>query len=269
MRAVRANIFKLPFFANIADVLAASDDEFNMVATENGLYYVKDDGLPVSILDANNSLEVTAGGDQSANTFVAGPTSGSADTPSFRTIVIADIATALTTPGPIGGTTPGSGAFSTLSASGNFAIATNKFTVAASSGNTVIAGTLAVTLAATFTAGQQSAAVAITATTGGGTTGIIPNGTTIAIVTSSVNTKSATLPTPTPGNVLFIYCGANGYNLISNAPATVAINGGSGSGAKLAVAATDLLLAICTSATTWQVIKIGADGTPASAGAAA
>jgi hypothetical protein len=33
----------------------------------------------------------------------------------------------------------------TLTATGNFAIATNKFTVAASTGNTVVAGTLGVT----------------------------------------------------------------------------------------------------------------------------
>lgn len=40
----------------------------------------------------------------------------------------------------------------TLSSTGNFAVATNKFTVAASSGNTVVAGTLGVTGAASFTA---------------------------------------------------------------------------------------------------------------------
>lgn len=45
----------------------------------------------------------------------------------------------------IGATTASTGAFTTLSASSDFAINTNKFTVAASTGNTVIAGTLNVT----------------------------------------------------------------------------------------------------------------------------
>jgi hypothetical protein len=45
----------------------------------------------------------------------------------------------------IGGTTPAAGAFTTLDASGDFAIATNKFTVASASGNTAVAGTLTTT----------------------------------------------------------------------------------------------------------------------------
>lgn len=50
---------------------------------------------------------------QTANTILAGPTSGAAATPAFRTIVSADINTALLTPGPIG-TTPSTGQFTTL-----------------------------------------------------------------------------------------------------------------------------------------------------------
>lgn len=50
-----------------------------------------------------------------------------------------------TRPGTIGSVTPNTGAFTTLAASGNFAIATNKFTVTAASGNTLVAGTLSVT----------------------------------------------------------------------------------------------------------------------------
>lgn len=45
----------------------------------------------------------------------------------------------------IGAVTAGSGAFTTLAASGDVAIATNKFTVASASGNTLVAGTLSVT----------------------------------------------------------------------------------------------------------------------------
>lgn len=47
-------------------------------------------------------------------------------------------------PPAIGGTTPDAASFTTLSASGNFAVATNKFTIAAASGNTLVAGTLTV-----------------------------------------------------------------------------------------------------------------------------
>jgi hypothetical protein len=42
----------------------------------------------------------------------------------------------------IGGSTPAAGAFTTVDASGDVAVATNKFTVAAATGNTAVAGTL-------------------------------------------------------------------------------------------------------------------------------
>lgn len=52
----------------------------------------------------------------------------------------------------IGAGTPGSGAFTTLAASGNVDINTNKFNITAASGNTLVAGTLGVTGALTCTA---------------------------------------------------------------------------------------------------------------------
>lgn len=110
---------------------------------------------------------------------------------------------------------------------------------------------------------------AIVATVDGLTTGIIPITATRIDVTSSVNTKLVTLPAPVPGAKLTIFCAANGYNLQSTAPATVGINAGVGGAVKLAVAANDLLVAECTTATNWAIIKIGADGTVASAGPAA
>jgi hypothetical protein len=68
----------------------------------------------------------------------------------------------------IGGVTPAAGSFTTLSSSGaatlasagvtgNFAVNTNKFTVAAASGNTLVAGTLAVTGTTTSTGELTSA----------------------------------------------------------------------------------------------------------------
>jgi hypothetical protein len=56
---------------------------------------------------------------QTANTVWAGPSSGSAAAPTFRAVASADIATALTTPGPIGGTTANTGAFTVLTAATN------------------------------------------------------------------------------------------------------------------------------------------------------
>jgi hypothetical protein len=56
------------------------------------------------------------------------------------------------------------GTLATLAVSGDFAINTNKFTVTAASGNTAVAGTLAVTGAATF---SSTAAVTGNATVGG------------------------------------------------------------------------------------------------------
>jgi len=51
-------------------------------------------------------------------TFFAGPATGSPVAPVFRTIVPADLATALAIPPPIGATTPNSGTFTTLVSSG-------------------------------------------------------------------------------------------------------------------------------------------------------
>src|SRR5262249_10526395 len=66
---------------------------------------------------------------------------------------------------------------------------------------------------------------AVTATTDGTTTGTIAATTTHATVTSSASNKQVVLPTPTPGRMLVIDVGANGFDLKSSAPATVAING--------------------------------------------
>jgi predicted aconitase with swiveling domain len=56
---------------------------------------------------------------------------------------------------------------STVESTGNFSVATNKFTVAAATGNTVVAGTLGVTGAVTLTAGMD---VGTTLTVGGDVT---------------------------------------------------------------------------------------------------
>lgn len=100
--------------------------------------------------------------------------------------------------------------------------------------------------------------VARTATADGLTTGIIADAGMLQFVTvtSSDANHIVVLPTPTPGTIVILWVGANGYELRSSAPASVAINGGSGSNAESAIAANQMVLAICTSATSWHGIEI-------------
>lgn len=80
----------------------------------SGLYMMDDAGAETYLSSAGSFSA------QSANTVLAGPTTGAAAAPGFRAIVPADInsalTTALTTPPPIGATTPNTAAFSQLSA---------------------------------------------------------------------------------------------------------------------------------------------------------
>jgi len=69
--------------------------------------------------------------------------------------------------------------------------------------------------------------------------------------------------------MLVIDVGANGFKLQSTAPATIAINGGTGSGVVSAIAANSTILAICISATAWKAIFLDADSDVAKVAAAA
>lgn len=75
-------------------------------------------------------------------------------------------------------------------------------------------------------------------------------------VTSDDANKIVVLPTPTPGTIVVLRNGGTGYELRSSAPATVAINGGTGSNAESAIAANTMVIAVCTTATTWQAISL-------------
>jgi len=101
---------------------------------------------------------------------------------------------------------------------------------------------------------------AVTATDTGSGTGTIDDDTSHAIVTSAASSKIVVLPTPTPGRPpLVIDVGANGFELASSAPATVAINGGAGSSFSSAIAANSTLIMICVSATAWKGFFLDAD----------
>lgn len=93
----------------------------------------------------------------------------------------------------------------------------------------------------------------------GGTTGVIAAGAgafQVIVVTSDDANKVITLPAPVVGAVIVLINGATGYELRSSAPATIAINGGSGADAESAIAASTAVVAICTSATTWLAFSV-------------
>lgn len=110
-------------------------------------------------------------------------------------------------------------------------------------------------------AGGGLAVVAVTSTTDGLTTGLIPNGNVHVQVTSSSASNFVTLPAPVVGTSININVGANGFKLRSNSPTTVAINGGTGSAVSSTIAANFLVRVYCNSATTWIATSYAAAGT--------
>lgn len=104
----------------------------------------------------------------------------------------------------------------------------------------------------------KMAAVAVTATADGLTTGTIADAGMLQFitVTSADANHIVVLPTPTPGRIVILRNGGTGYELRTSAPATVAINGGSGSNAESAIAASTMVIAVCTTATTWQALSL-------------
>ena len=122
---------------------------------------------------------------------------------------------------------------------------------------------------AAVTPAKTNIVQARTATADGLTTGIISDTSTHVTVTSADAAHLITLPAPTPGRMLVIHVGATGFDLRSSAPATVAINGGTGASAKSAIAANSTILAICVSATAWKAIFLDADSDVAKVTAAA
>jgi len=101
-------------------------------------------------------------------------------------------------------------------------------------------------------------AAARTATVNGSGSGTIADAGMLQFVTvtSDDANKIVVLPTPTPGTIVILRNGATGYELRSSAPATVAINGGLGANAESAIAANTMVIAVCTTATSWQAIGL-------------
>lgn len=77
------------------------------------------------------------------------------------------------------------------------------------------------------------------------------------------------LPAPDPGKIVIVAGAATGGELRTTAPATIAINGGSAANAESAVAANQMVILICESATSWKAFTIASNGTIAGLEAAA
>ena len=109
---------------------------------------------------------------------------------------------------------------------------------------------------------------AVTATSDGLTTGIIPNNAEHVTVTSGNAAHIVLLPKPVVGAVCWIFVGANGCELragdgaaaAADASDTISIGGNSASaGHESALPANSLSLMVCTSATTWVGIEIASN----------
>jgi hypothetical protein len=77
------------------------------------------------------------------------------------------------------------------------------------------------------------------------------------------------LPAPVPGRIVIVAGAATGGELRTTDPATIAINGGSGANAESAVAANQMVVLFCESATSWKALTIASNGTVAGLEAAA
>ena len=105
--------------------------------------------------------------------------------------------------------------------------------------------------------GFQAVSTAVTAAAAGAD---IPAGASHVTVTSGNANHWVNLPEPVVGNIINVFVGANGCELRTSAPASIAINGGSGAGAESALPANSYSVMICTSATTWIGFEVAANG---------
>ena len=114
--------------------------------------------------------------------------------------------------------------------------------------------------------------VSRTATADGLTTGTIADAGLIQFVTVTATDANhiIVLPSPVPGTIVVLHNGATGYELRSNAPATVLINAGAGGAAvESAIAANSTCIMICVTSLAWKGFFLDADSDLAKVEAAA
>lgn len=103
--------------------------------------------------------------------------------------------------------------------------------------------------------------VARTATSDGTGTGVISPGSQVIQPTSANANHWFTLPAPVPGTHIILLPTATGYEIRTNAPATVAINGGAEANAESAIGANVMVELICATTTNWIGRQYAAAGT--------
>lgn len=99
-----------------------------------------------------------------------------------------------------------------------------------------------------------------TATVDGTGTGQIATTTDVVTVVSDDANKIITLPAPVVGKWIRLRNGATGYELRTNAPASVSINGGSGANAESAIGANVRTVCGCDTATAWVCTNFSTAG---------
>lgn len=108
---------------------------------------------------------------------------------------------------------------------------------------------------------QVRSSTAVTATVGGGTTGLIPAGTHLAVVTSDNADKQISLPAASVGDEIWILVGATGCELISAVAAHKVNDVTVGATNEAALTATNLYWCKYVATNTWVVVgytKLGA-----------
>lgn len=135
--------------------------------------------------------------------------------------------------------------------------------------NETISGDLTVNGTATVEGIVYTSATRI-ATAAGDGNGVIASGVSMVTVASANADHIVTLPIPSIGQIIYIVEPIGvGYELRSNDPATVSINGGAGIDYESAIAgATEYIRCVAVSTTKWIVSQFAADGTESAAEAA-
>jgi hypothetical protein len=87
----------------------------------------------------------------------------------------------------------------------------------------------------------------------------------LVIPTWGASTNQLMLPAPDPGKIVVIAGSATGGDLRTTSPNAISINGapGQGASAKSAVAANQMVVAICESSVSWKAFTIAQAGTVA------
>jgi hypothetical protein len=179
-------------------------------------------GVAGNFAVATNKFTVTAA---SGNTAVAG-TLGVTGAATFSSTIngqtissAANFTGTITAAGAINGQTISSAAAftGTMSVAGDFAVNTNKFTVAAASGDTVVGGALTVTGAMTFSSSLtvNSTITANQVQTLGGSTASLNSGQTADITVPTGVSLLTIQPTAASGNTVCCYIRHDGTNTVS------------------------------------------------------